>query len=273
MITKKVNRFAMVCAAIVVASVLFLGLFVQTSAPAHASALTTNLSIPTIAVDDQNWNAKKFFNSGDEARFVVYVHNSSNFPDYVSIKAKVINGNGVTLLNSNPWNVTLSGNATSGFAWIMTIPSTAPTGIYYYTASASDSLGTVTGFAVFQVSNVKSAHAIAWANSKIGSSSWNGWCEVFIENAWGTQYRYATAQAAFNALHTSTNWSPDIGALVWFAPNAGNGYAGHVGIYIGSGQFISATYRGVQINSLATWSATVAPYEGWGDAPVSWPGR
>src|SRR5947209_2998693 len=98
----------MACVAIAVASVLFLGLFVETSTPAHANALTTNLSIPTIAVDDQNWNAKKFFNSGDEARFVVYVHNPSNFPDYVSIKAKVINGNGVTLLNSNPWNVTIS---------------------------------------------------------------------------------------------------------------------------------------------------------------------
>ena len=117
----------------------------------------------------------------------------------------------------------------------------------------------------------KAANAIAWANSQLGSQNWNGLCEVFVENAYGTQYQYKTAQDAFNALHTSTDSSPDIGALVWFVPNTGNGNAGHVGIYLGQGQFISATYNGVQIHDMTSWSNNVASYEGWGDAP--WPGR
>jgi cell wall-associated NlpC family hydrolase len=67
--------------------------------------------------------------------------------------------------------------------------------------------------------------------------------------------------------------NPDIGALVWFAPNDRNGNAGHVGIYLGNGQFISATDHGVQINDIASWSNIVASYKGWGDAPSGWPGR
>ena len=61
--------------------------------------------------------------------------------------------------------------------------------------------------------------------------------------------------------------------LVWFVPNAGNKSAGHVGIYIGNGQFISATDNGVQIYDLTYWNSNIASYEGWGDAPANWPGR
>jgi cell wall-associated NlpC family hydrolase len=101
----------------------------------------------------------------------------------------------------------------------------------------------------------------------------NGQCEVFVENAYGTQYKYLTAQRAYDALHTSTTWTPDIGALVWFVPNSSNGGAGHVGIYIGNGQFISATYNGVKVQYMNWWSDHLAPYEGWGNAPTSWPGQ
>lgn len=121
----------------------------------------------------------------------------------------------------------------------------------------------------------KAMTAIAWAMLQIGSTTWNGRCEVFVEQAYNdTTEHFTTAQAAYTALHTSTSWSPDIGALVWFAPNAGNQQDGHVGIYIGQGLFISATETsgGVQIESMSSWSSNVAPYEGWGDAPASWPG-
>ena len=90
---------------------------------------------------------------------------------------------------------------------------------------------------------------------------------------WYSADREATAQDAYNALNTSSDWSPDIGALVWFTPNNGNGNAGHVGIYLGNGQFISATYNGVQTNDMTSWSTNVAPYEGWGNAPSNWPDR
>jgi hypothetical protein len=127
----------------------------------------------------------------------------------------------------------------------------------------------------FVPGTAKSMTAIAWAMTKRGSTTWNGLCEVFVENAFGTQYQFSTAQAAYLKLHTSTSWTPDIGALVWFAPNAGNQNAGHVGIYIGNGQFISATEtsKGVAIYNLTYWNNNIAPYEGWGDAPSTWPGN
>ena len=112
-----------------------------------------------------------------------------------------------------------------------------------------------------------------WAKSQLGSHNWDGYCEVFVENAYGTQYRFPTAQAAYNQLHQSSNMSPYLGALVWFVPNNGNGWNGHVGIYIGNNQFISATYNGVQTNNITTWSNNVATYEGWGDVTAVWPGR
>jgi cell wall-associated NlpC family hydrolase len=114
--------------------------------------------------------------------------------------------------------------------------------------------------------------AIAWAINQQGRQDWDGYCEAFVEIAYGTRYQYGSAQAAYNALHTSNDTSPDIGALVWFSPNAGNGGYGHVGIYIGQNQFISATDVGVKIMDLSYWSNNIAPYEGWGDAPSTWPG-
>ena len=128
MFSKKNNHFAMAFGAIAVACTLFLGLFIHTSAPAHAQALTTNLTITYIAVDDQNWNPKTTFNSGDQARFIIYVNNRSNFPDYVTLTASVKDGNGFTILNSNPWSVTISGNSTPGYAWPVTIPKMLHTG-------------------------------------------------------------------------------------------------------------------------------------------------
>jgi len=118
--------------------------------------------------------------------------------------------------------------------------------------------------------NGDASRAIAWAEAQLGSQAWDLHCELFVENAYGTSNRYLTAQDSYYALHTSDSWTPDIGALVWFAPNAGNQWDGHVGIYIGQGNFISATTGGVAINSLAYWNRYVAPYEGWGNPPPWW---
>ncbi len=123
------------------------------------------------------------------------------------------------------------------------------------------------------MSNARIDKAIAWAKSVIGSHAWDGFCETFVELAYGASYRYANAQAAFTDLHTSTNRNPDLGALVWFVPNSGNGGFGHVGIYIGNDQFISATNNGVATYTISYWDRNIAAYEGWGPAPASWPGR
>jgi len=118
--------------------------------------------------------------------------------------------------------------------------------------------------------NRNASEAIAWAEAQLGSQNWDFYCQRFVENAYGTSDRYLTAQDAYYALHTSNSWTPDIGALVWFAPNAGNQWDGHVGIYIGDGNFISATSNGVAIDSLAYWNQVIAPYEGWGNPPPWW---
>lgn len=114
---------------------------------------------------------------------------------------------------------------------------------------------------------------IAWAKSQVGSQRWNGYCEVFVENAFNTQYQFASAQDAYNRLHVATTGAPPIGALVWFKPNASNGGFGHVGIYLGNNQYISATYSGVVVRDMTAWSNSIAPYEGWGYPPPNWPGR
>lgn len=61
----------------------------------------------------------------------------------------------------------------------------------------------------------------------------------------------------------------DIGSLVWFGPSPGG--LGHVGIYLGDGQFISATDYRVWINSISAWG-DVYNYEGWSFAPSNWYG-
>jgi cell wall-associated NlpC family hydrolase len=124
-----------------------------------------------------------------------------------------------------------------------------------------------------QLSNFN--RAIAWAINQQGSHNWDGYCEMFVENAYGTTGQYGSAQDAYNALHTHTDWKPAIGALVWFVPNSGTGGFGHVGIYVGQGDFISAAGGswGVTILSMSYWSNNIATYEGWGKAPSSWPGH
>jgi hypothetical protein len=120
----------------------------------------------------------------------------------------------------------------------------------------------------------KSTTAIAWAMTELGNQGWNGRCEVFVENAYGTQYKFLTAQKAADNLHPTTATTPPVGALVFFKyfNPTDNAWDGHVGIYIGNNQFISATNSGVQIKDLTAWSS-VYPYEGWAAAPSTWPGK
>ena len=152
MIIKYIKPYAIAFATLAVASTLFLGLHIHTSTPAHARALATNLTVTYIAVDDQNWNAKKAYTQGDQARFVVYVHNPSNFPDAATIYESVVSGGGFTILNTT-WSVVIPGNSTPGYAWILTVPNNAPAGIYYYHPSVRDNQGTVDSWAVITVRN------------------------------------------------------------------------------------------------------------------------
>ena len=125
-----------------------------------------------------------------------------------------------------------------------------------------------------QATIVKQAQAAAWALNQIGRRDYINLCQRFIENAYGTSGRYATAAAAGNALNMSTDpMTADVGDLVFFRPDASNGGAGHVGINIGNGQMVSSTNRGVQVDNFLTnpyWKNLLV---GIGDPPPQWEGR
>lgn len=113
--------------------------------------------------------------------------------------------------------------------------------------------------------------AMAWASAESGATGYNGYCELFVEQSYGTSGRYSSALAAFNSLqnagqmHYDTN--PPGGALVFFR-NSGDGGNGHVEISRGNGTFVS-TGPTVQIVNFG-YGGT---FTGWSYAPSSWSGR
>lgn len=121
----------------------------------------------------------------------------------------------------------------------------------------------------------RQASAVNWARSQLGFSGWNGWCERFVEVAYGTSGRYTSAAANLaqkrltGQLHAGDTNVP-IGALAFFAPSWQNGGYGHVMISIGGGTFIS-TGSTVYVTGLN--QAMFGPYAGWAYADASWPGR
>lgn len=129
----------------------------------------------------------------------------------------------------------------------------------------------------------KSTKAVAWAKSKVGSYSYDFLCERFVENAYGTQGKYGSAIANYNAqkkagrINTSRTNIP-VGALVFSSVRAWDQGYGHVQISIGGGKFVSG---GMGRNSAGRLVAPTVQYRtglpsgylGWSHAPTSWPGR
>jgi cell wall-associated NlpC family hydrolase len=107
--------------------------------------------------------------------------------------------------------------------------------------------------------------AIQWALSRLGQGGWVGWCQRFVENAFGTGGRYASAWSAANSLMTNpggTLASAPRGTLVFFRPHPTNGGFGHVGLSLGGGQMVSATNNGPEITGMNSyWNSLFA---GWG---------
>jgi hypothetical protein len=154
------------------------------------------------------------------------------------------------------------------------------------------------------------AEAILWAVGQLGTAgncgsvSCDGYCLVFAQLAYGQDSgdwapgKYAgTAATALNYLEGNDPGYPTdyvksgdppgnyVGSLVWFNSSPANYGDGHVGIYLGDGQFISATgitgqdlggtgtVGEVLVNSISAWSAELGSYAGWTWTPVpsEWP--
>lgn len=107
--------------------------------------------------------------------------------------------------------------------------------------------------------------ALSWALGKVGSQDWNQMCERFVENAFGTTGRYASAKdAAASLLSRAGGTLADAprGALVFFRPDRSNSNYGHVGISLGGGSFVSATSRGVSVDGATPYWSNL--YQGHG---------
>lgn len=128
--------------------------------------------------------------------------------------------------------------------------------------------------AVNYVVNEKNSATPAW--SEEFGRFWSGYCEGFVEIAFGTKFVFGRAIDHYNwqlsqgRIRTDTN--PPAGAVVFYG--GGNG-DGHVGISLGSGQVISTQGYNGQTFPVKQHGVTALsnPYLGWAYAPPSWPGR
>jgi len=123
--------------------------------------------------------------------------------------------------------------------------------------------------------STREQRAVAWANSQVGSNAYYGLCERFVENAYGTSGRYASAIAAFYSLRDAgtmryTSTGIPAGALVFSSVPAWDGGYGHVQISRGDGSFVSGGANGP---SVKIFYGTPTGFLGWSMAPASWPGR
>jgi cell wall-associated NlpC family hydrolase len=129
--------------------------------------------------------------------------------------------------------------------------------------------------------------AASWAAEQVGGGRlWiddgDTLCGTFVENAYGVTGIYGSANAMYRSLGSGGDTSrhtlaglqhAPLGAIVFFASNARNGYEGHVGIYVGSGQFVGVGSGGhIRRYSVAWWSNSLARYIGWAYPPANWPG-
>jgi hypothetical protein len=137
-------------------------------------------------------------------------------------------------------------------------------------------------------SDPRLSRAALWARQQTsGTRRWiaggETLCGTFVENAYGVSGIYESAYGMYRALGRSGDASrhtlaglqrAPVGAIVFFAPNARNGYSGHVGIYVGSGQFVGIGSGGhARQYSVQWWSSTLSPFAGWAYPPSNWPGR
>jgi alpha-tubulin suppressor-like RCC1 family protein len=136
-------------------------------------------------------------------------------------------------------------------------------------------------------SATREQNAITWATGQVGSTGYEGYCELFAENAFGTSGRYASAIANYNAMNSrgtihAGDTNVPAGALAFFGATSSNGNYGHVMLSLGNGQFISTNVgsSGYLVNSghvgyttIAYVQASSGPYLGWSYADSGWAGR
>jgi hypothetical protein len=82
--------------------------------------------------------------------------------------------------------------------------------------------------------------AITWMQNHAGNTSYEGYCEKAVENAYGTTGVWASAIAHWNAGVHHTTGTPPRGSFVYWNTSQ----FGHVGIADGNGGFYSSSING-----------------------------
>jgi hypothetical protein len=95
---------------------------------------------------------------------------------------------------------------------------------------------------------------------QLGNQDYNGECQKYVEQeTYGHAGIFPTAVDAWNSyVKSGQAFGGDVakapaGDLIYFAPDSGNGGDGHVSISDGQGGMTSATYNGVQHQSISGW--------------------
>jgi hypothetical protein len=108
------------------------------------------------------------------------------------------------------------------------------------------------------------AGAVAWYKAHLGSTGWEGMCELAAENSYGTSGVWASAIAHWNGASPKHpgNYSPPLGSFVYWNISS----YGHVGISDGNGGAYASSVNGAigHITSLDYFSS----YLGWTPAAV-----
>jgi hypothetical protein len=136
---------------------------------------------------------------------------------------------------------------------------------------------------------VREQHAVEWVQDAIGTRRGSGgWCDMFVANAFGasasgydTAFGHYLAMLDAGSVHLDDPYVP-AGALAFFDATASDGWAGHVMLSIGYGQFVSSDvdsdgllthYGSVGVTTISLAEQGSGPYLGWSWAPDAWPGR
>ena len=141
------------------------------------------------------------------------------------------------------------------------------TDAYVYTGTSAATAGKCVSA---PASTTKAQRVANYAKAQVGATGWNGWCEKWVEQAWGTTGRYGSAIAHYNAVRgqVTKTGTPPAGAGAFYAAAPINGYYGHVMISLGNGQYVTTAPK----ISIVGQSWPGATYLGW-YMPTAWPGR
>lgn len=123
------------------------------------------------------------------------------------------------------------------------------------------------GGATTNPADPRAAEAVAFAKARLGHTDWNNQCELFVERAFGTSGRFATARTHYQwqkdngRIHTGS--VPPAGTAVFFTSTTS---AGHVMLSIGGNSAISTGTTVYQTNTFRDRS----DYLGWAYVPSGW---